>query len=67
MAAYSYDTSDQIVDTCMQDLGADAPQLDLLRCVTAAHATELGQSFWQFSRNVLLVYSVSESVSAAVP
>lgn len=60
MVDYEFDeASNKVVDDCMSLLGANATQTDLLHCITATHARTLSESFWGFSRNVLLVYSVS--------
>lgn len=52
--------SDQIVDICLEVLGSNADQLDLLRCVTQNFTKGFDSEFWSFSRNVLLVYSTGE-------
>lgn len=51
--------ADQIVEECLAQFGADAPEKDLLRCVASAHTDVLSKAFWQFSRNILLVYSTA--------
>jgi hypothetical protein len=53
--------SDQIVDVCLEELGSNADQLDLLRCITKSYTKGFDSEFWTFSRNVLLVYSTGES------
>lgn len=52
-------SADQIVDTCLAQLGEDADQIELVRCVAGAYSTGLGKAFWSFSRNILLVYSTA--------
>jgi hypothetical protein len=59
MASYSDGSDDPIVDACYEQLGQDAPALQLLRCVTVAHSADMSHHYWQFARNILLVYSVS--------
>lgn len=59
MASYGDGGDDPVVDACYEQLGQDAPAVQLLRCVTSAHSTGLNDQYWQFARNILLVYSVS--------
>ena len=58
---FSQDTfaADQVVDTCMAELGSNGTDIELLRCVTHAYTVGLSTEFWQFSRNILLVYSTA--------
>ncbi|CAB9512989.1 Ammonium transporter 1 member [Seminavis robusta] len=60
MTDYPQDgANDPVVDACLSDLGEDAAQLLLLRCVANAHSEGLNHYFWEFSRNILLVYSTA--------
>jgi len=49
--------ADQVVDTCMADLGPNSTELQLLRCVTGFYSRDFSHGSRDFSRNVLLVYS----------
>ena len=49
---------DSIVDACYAELGEDAPAVQLMRCVVNDHAAEMNREYWQFARNILLVFSV---------
>ena len=51
---YESDTADQIVDTCLEQLGAGSSEIELIRCVTSYYGSGLGEEFWKFSRNILL-------------
>ena len=65
MVDYEFDdASNKVVDDCLALLGASAAQSELLQCVASTHTRALSESFWGFSRNVLLVYSVSSATRA---
>lgn len=51
--------SDQVVVDCYAELGEFASQASLLECITKAHLTTLNDAFWQYSRNVLVVFSTA--------
>lgn len=51
--------ANQVVDTCIADLGSNITDLNLVRCVTNAYSSNLSDEFWLFSRNILLVYSTA--------
>jgi hypothetical protein len=59
MTSYSDGGDDPVVDACYEQLGQDAPAVQLLRCVTVAHSADRNYQYWRFARNILLVYSVS--------
>ena len=53
------DVADAVVDTCLLQLPSNSSELDLVRCVTSSFSAELSGEFWEFSRNILLVYSTA--------